>query len=42
MEILLVLLLKLNREDDFNHLLKVDLKYISILLHGVMEREWHR
>ena len=31
-----------DRENDFNNLLKVDLKYISILLHGVMEREWHR
>ena len=31
-----------DREDDFNNLLKVDLKYFSTLLYGVMEREWQR
>ena len=31
-----------DKEDDFNNLLKVDLKYFSILLYGVMEREWQR
>ena len=30
------------KEDDFNNLIKVNLKYFSILLHGVMEREWQR
>ena len=44
-----VVLMKLNiffqlidKEDDFNKLLKVDLKYFSILLYGAMEREWQR
>ena len=31
-----------DREDDFNNLLTVDLKYFSTLLYGVMEREWQR
>ena len=31
-----------DREDDFNNLSKVDLKYLSTLLYGVMEREWQR
>ena len=31
-----------DKEDDFNNLIKVDLKYISILLHGGMERKWQR
>ena len=31
-----------DKEDDFDNLIKVDLKYISILLHGVIEREWQR
>ena len=31
-----------DKEDDFNNLLKVVLKYFSILLYGVMECEWQR
>ena len=31
-----------DKEDDFNNLLKVDLNYFSILLYGVKEREWQR
>ena len=44
-----VVLMKLNiffqlidKEDDFKNVLKVDLKYFSILLYGSMEREWQR
>ena len=29
----------IDKEDDFNNLIKVDLNYFSILLHGVMEHE---
>ena len=32
----------IDKEDDFNNLIKVDLKYFSTLLYGVMEREWQR
>ena len=31
-----------DKEDDFNNILKVDSKCFSILLYGVMECEWQR